>query len=437
MTNPGQDIHALAAELYPICRSITGSGVRKTLSRLEKLIPLTRHEIPSGTSVLDWTVPKEWNVREAYIQDLQGKRLIDFQNCNLHVLNYSMPVRKRMTRAELASHVYTLPDQPDLIPYRTSYYSPNWGFCLSQKQWDAIPEGEYQVCIESSLEDGAMTLAECVVQGRTDEEVLISSHICHPALANDNLSGVCVATYLAKSLLASPPLRYTYRFLFVPGTIGSITWLSLNRHLLGRIRHGLVLSCIGDAGHFNYKKSRQGNAEIDRAMIHLLQRSGEPYGLHEFTPYGYDERQYCSPGFNLPVGCMMRSVHGTFPEYHTSADNPGFLKPESLAGSLRFLESVVELLDNNLTYVNQAPYGEPQLGKRGLYRATGGNGIADANMAKLWILNLSDGYHSLLDIAGRSNIPFPLLAESARELECAGLLRTASSEHSLVFRTAS
>jgi len=282
-------------------------------------------------------------------------------------------------------------------------------------------DGDYEVCIDSSLEDGHLTYGECYLPGGSTDEVLISCHVCHPSLANDNLSGLTVATALAE-LLSGRDLRYSYRFLFIPGTIGAIAWLAQNRESAGRIRHGLVLTCIGDAGGFHYKKSRRGNAEIDQAVVHVLRHYGESSEILEFSPYGYDERQYCSAGFNLPVGCLMRSVWGTFPEYHTSADNLEFIQPSQLAGSLRVGAAVVDVLEENRRYRNLSPYCEPQLGKRGLYRAAGGEAIGMEINARLWVLNLSDGEHSLLDIAERSGLPFTAISDAAELLRQSGLL---------------
>jgi aminopeptidase-like protein len=417
----GNELHRFAAELFPICRSITGEGIRRTLALIQSRIPLEISEVPTGTSVFDWTVPKEWNIRDAYIKDGRGKKVVNFQLSNLHLLNYSVPVRAKMALGELKPHLFTVPEHPDWIPYRTSYYQENWGFCMTHNQMLGLNEGEYEVCIDSTLEPGHLTYGELYLPGRSSDEVLISCHACHPSLANDNLSGLTVATVLAH-LLSEKKRRYSYRFLFIPGTIGAITWLARNRERAARIRHGLVLTGIGDAGGFHYKKSRRGNAEIDRAIAHVLRHNGEPYELLEFSPYGYDERQYCSPGFNLPVGCLMRSVWGTFPEYHTSADNLDFIKPESLAGSLRVCAAVVDVLENNFRYCNQNPYCEPQLGKRNLYRSTGGESIATEINARLWVLNFSDGEHSLLDIAERSGLPFSAISDAADGLCESGLL---------------
>jgi aminopeptidase-like protein len=417
----GNELHSFAAELFPICRSITGEGTRRTLALIQSRIPLEISEVPTGASVFDWTVPKEWNIRDAYIKDGRGQKVVDFQQSNLHVLNYSVPVRAKMSLGELKPHLFTVPEHPDWIPYRTSYYQENWGFCMTHNQMLGLNDGEYEVCIDSTLEPGCLTYGEFYLPGRSSEEVLVSCHACHPSLANDNLSGLTVATALAR-LLSEKELRYSYRFLFIPGTIGAVTWLAHNRERAKRISHGLVLTAIGDAGGFHYKKSRRGDAEIDRAIAHVLRHNGEPYELLEFSPYGYDERQYCSPGFNLPVGCLMRSVWGTFPEYHTSADNLDFIKPESLAGSLRVCAAVVDVLENNFRYCNQNPYCEPQLGKRNLYRSTGGESIGSEINARLWVLNFSDGEHSLLDIAERSRLPFSVISEAAEVLCESGLL---------------
>ena len=423
----GEELHRFARELYPICRSITGDGLRRTLERIQNRIPLQLSEVPTGTPVFDWTVPKEWNIRDAFIKSADGKRVVDFHQCNLHVMNYSVPVHATMTLSELKTHLFTTPEKPDWIPYRTSYYKEDWGFCLSHNQVLALKDGEYEVCIDSTLKEGHLTLGECYLPGRSTKEVLISCHACHPSLANDNLSGLAVATYLAQ-FLAGRNLHYSYRFLFIPGTIGAITWLARNQETAQRIRHGLVLTCIGDKGHFHYKRSRRGNAEIDRAVTHVLTHHTESPEFLEFSPYGYDERQYCSPGFNLPVGCLMRSVWGTFPEYHTSADNLEFIHPAQLAESLQVCAAVLDVLEGNCRYRNLSPHCEPQLGKRGLYRPTGGGTIEEELNARLWVLNLSDGEHSLLDIAERSHLAFPMIRDAADLLAESGLLEVASEQ---------
>lgn len=417
----GARLHQFAAELYPICRSITGDGIRQTLAAIQRRIRLEIFEVPSGTEVFDWTVPKEWNIRDAYIKDADGRKVVDFRDSSLHVMSYSSPIHAILPLESIRPHLHTIPEHPDWIPYRTSYYQEDWGFCLAHSQLLALADGDYEVCIDSSLEDGHLTYGECYLPGRSAEEVLISCHVCHPSLANDNLSGLTVATALAESL-AGQDLRYSYRFLFIPGTIGAIAWLAQNREQAAKVRHGLVLTCIGDGGGFHYKKSRRGNAEIDRAVACALRDCGEHFEILDFSPYGYDERQYCSPGFNLPVGCLMRSVWGTFPEYHTSADNLDFIQPVSLANSLRVCTAVVNILEKNERYLNQNPCCEPQLGKRNLYQSTGGEPIGQQIHARLWTLNLSDGEHSLLDIAERSGLPFETIAGAAEVLSQSGLM---------------
>lgn len=419
----GKAMHEFMSELYPMCRSITGEGVRETLRMLQRRTSVEIHEVPSGTQVFDWTVPMEWNVVDAYIKNSAGERVVDFNASNLHVMSYSTPVKKRMMLDELRPHLFTLPDHPERIPYRTSYYKDSWGFCLSQQQLSTMSEGEYDVCIDSTLNAGHLTYGECVLKGEGTNEILISSHICHPSLCNDNLSGLVVATFLSQ-ILSGRSLRHSYRFLFIPGTIGSITWLALHETELSNITHGFVLTGIGDAGHFTYKKSRQGDAEIDRVFQHVLQHSQQQYDIIDFFPYGYDERQYCSPGINLPVGCFMRTPHGQYSEYHTSADNLDFVRPQSLAESLTQCLAVLDVIENNKTYLNQNPKCEPQLGRRGLYRAIAGQQERNqSELALLWVLNLSDGVHTLLDIATRSGLRFDLIKAAADALHDAGLLR--------------
>jgi aminopeptidase-like protein len=341
-------------------------------------------------------------------------------------MSYSSPVRATLPLRELKPRLFTIPEHPDWIPYRTSYYKAEWGFCLSHNQMLALADGDYEVCIDSTLEDGHLTYGECYLPGQSSDEVLISCHVCHPSLANDNLSGLAVATYFA-DLLSRQELRYSYRFVFIPGTIGAITWLARNGENVGRIRHGLVLTGIGDKGGFHYKKSRRGDTEIDQAAADVLKHCGEASEVMDFSPYGYDERQYCSPGFNLAVGCLMRSVWGTFPEYHTSADNLDFIQPMQLARSLRVCAGIADVLENNRRYRNLSPYGEPQLGKRNLYRSTGGEAIGSEMNARLWVLNFSDGEHTLLDIAERSGLPFSQINDAA-ELLCQGGLLSAIAE---------
>jgi aminopeptidase-like protein len=421
----GAWMHRVIAELYPICRSITGDGFRATLQRIAKHIPLAVHEVPSGTQVYDWTVPREWNISDAWVKNAHGEKVIDFKKSNLHIVNYSVPIHRKMRLAELKGHLHSLPDQPDWIPYRTSYYQENWGFCLPHRQLQNLEDGEYEVCIASRLENGSLTYGECFIPGKRTDEVLLSCHACHPSLCNDNLSGIALLTYLAR-LLTDASLEYSYRFLFIPGTIGSITWLARNEDKATRIRHGLVVACVGDPGKFHYKRSRRGDAEIDRAVLEVLRHRPEGFEAIDFSPYGYDERQYCSPGFNLAVGSLTRTPHGRFPQYHTSADNLDLVRPEALAGSLTAYLSVLEILETNKRYMNLNPKCEPQLGRRGLYRALGGLAEAgERELAMLWVLNLSDGANSLLDIARRAALPFELIQQAAEALMAHGLLAEA------------
>jgi aminopeptidase-like protein len=411
----GEEIYALVSRLYPICRSITGNGVRESFAILSEHIPLQVREVATGTKVFDWTVPREWNIKDAWIKNERGEKIVDFKKCNLHVLSYSVPVHAKLSLGELKQHIFALPEHPDRIPYRTSYYKENWAFCMTHRQLTQLRDGQYEVCIDSSLEEGHLTYGELFVQGKTADEVLISCHTCHPSLVNDNLSGVALATFLARSILSGEP-RYSYRFLFIPGTIGSITWLALNESKVRNIEHGLVLAGVGDAGKFHYKKSRRGDAEIDRAAVHVLKSFGD-FGVEEFSPYGYDERQFCSPGFDLAVGCLTRTPHGQYSEYHTSADDLNFVRPEYLGESFERCIAIVNLLESNRVYKNLNPKCEPQLGRRGLYQMIGGHeGGKRKELALLWVLNQSDGEHSLLDIAERSGLPFELINEAADAL---------------------
>lgn len=418
----GHAIYRLAARIFPICRSITGDGVRQTLHCLRELVDIELHEVPSGTQVLDWTVPREWRLRDAFIADAAGNRIVDLARSNLHVMSYSTAVDAVMPLAALKEHVFTLPEQPDLVPYRTSYYAEQWGFCMSHRQLAGLRDGHYRAMIDAELVQGSLTYGEHVVRGASEEEVLLSTHICHPSLANDNCSGLALLAHLARQM-SRRRTRYTYRFLFVPGTIGAIAWLARNEERTRRIRHGLVVSCVGDGAGPVYKRSRRGDATIDRVMAHLLKDAGPAARMVDYSPYGYDERQYCSPGFDLPVGLFQRGQFGMFPEYHTSADNLDFIRPHHLAESFALIDAAIDMLERDRRLINLFPKGEPQLGRRGLYDAVGGGKEAPAmRMAFLWLLNLADGQHTLLDIAERSQIGFGLLAAAAGLLEQHGLL---------------
>lgn len=426
----GHSLYAMMDELYPLCRSISGAGLRETLRRIRQRIPVAIHEIPTGTQVLDWEIPQEWAIQGGRIETLDGAVLVDFHVHNLHVVNYSAPVDAIVTRAELSRHIHTLPEQPDLIPYRTGYYRDDWGFCLSHRQWRSMQEERYRVVIDSTLAPGSVSYGELLIPGQTADEVLVVAHCCHPSLANDNLSGIAIATALADSILQRQERRLSYRFLFIPGTIGSIAWLSRNEAAATRIRHGLILSCLGDSGKFHYKQSRRGNALVDRAAAHALKHSGSAFEILPFSPYGYDERQFCSPAYNLPVGCFMRSPHGSFAEYHTSADNMDFVSPAALEESFHVLDHLLAGLDADTVYRRIDGRGEPQLGRRGLYRALSGQKEAGgaAQMALLWVLNLADGAHSLWDMAERADMPFAAILAAAALAREAGLIEDTADD---------
>ena len=412
----------LMRALYPLCRSITGNGVRRTLDLVEEWIPLARSEVPTGTKVFDWEIPDEWNIRDAYVADQHGKRLVDFREHSLHVMSYSAPVRRSMSLEELRPHLYSLPERPDWIPYRTTYYRQHWGFCLRHRDLERLGPGPFEVVIDSSLAPGSLTYAECVVPGRTQGEAFIYTHTCHPSLANENLTGIAVAAALAREMRRGKRPRLTWRFVFGPATIGSLTWLSRNEEGLGRVRAGVVIGLLGDAGPLTYKRSRRGDCATDRAASHVL-RAVPGSRIVDFAPYGYDERQFCSPGIDLPVGRLTRSPNGEYPEYHSSADNLDIVQPDALAESLRTLARLVGLLDENRRLLNLSPKGEPRLGKRGLYGSVGGVPPGDFEQALLWVLSYSDGAHDLLSIAERSRLGFARMAQAAAALEQAGLAR--------------
>jgi aminopeptidase-like protein len=416
----GKRMTALMTELFPLCRSITGDGVRETLRTIAERIPLELREVPSGTSVLDWTVPDEWNIRDAYVARSGGDRVVDFKLSNLHVVGYSEPVRAVMPLDELRPRLHTHTAQADWVPYRTSYYSRTWGFCLAQSKLDELEDGQYEVVVDSTLEPGSLTYGEYVLPGESDDEVLLTTHVCHPSLANDNLSGVALLTELAETL-SSSPRRLTYRILFIPGTIGSITWLAQNESRLDAIVAGLVVACVGDAAPLSYKRSRRGDALIDRAAGHVLSHMEGARAL-DFVPWGWDERQFNSPGFDLPVGSLCRSREGDFAEYHSSADDLGFVRQEQLEDALRRVLEILDVLETDTRYVNLAPRGEPQLGKRGLYPTVGGAAVEEEQLAMLWVLNQSDGGSSLLDVAERSGLTFATVRDAAHRLRDAGLL---------------
>ena len=445
----GKNMHELMIELFPICRSITGNGVRQSLQILQNHISLDISEIPSGTKVFDWTIPREWNINDAYIKNSKGEKIIDFKKSNLHVLNYSTPIRTKLSLQELLPHLHSLPDQPNVIPYRTSYYKENWGFCITHNQLINLQDDEYEVVIDSTLENGSLTYAEFFIQGESNDEVLFSCYTCHPSMCNDNLSGVVLFTFLAKHL-KNLSLKYSYRFLFIPETIGAITWLSQNESNVKKIKHGLVAYCVGDPGNSSYKKSRQGNAEIDQIVMEVLKDTGEEHKVVDFFPTGSDERQFCSPGFNLPVGALVRTFAPEFSEYHTSADNTEFVKAQYLGDTLSKYVKVIAKLEENFgkfkpndkeklgksikekndrIFLNLNPKCEPQLGKRKLYHdigsqipSQGGKKIIN-QFALLWVLNYSDGFHYLSDIVKLSGYDLIDIENSADALVKSHLLK--------------
>jgi aminopeptidase-like protein len=421
-TETGMRMHALAERLYPLCRSITGEGLRESLRIIAEKIPIELKAIPSGTLVFDWKVPQEWRVNEAWIRDPHGHEVVNFLDHNLHLVGYSRPIKRRIQLDELLPHLHGNPGMPDAIPYRTGYHHDDWGFCLRQNDIDKLSDGEYEVCVDTELFDGELNYGELLIPGHGNEEVLISCHCCHPSMANDNLSGMVVATELA-SLLQGKALKNSFRFLFLPGTIGSIAWLANNESLMPRITCGLVLACVGDSGPLNYKRSRQKNSLVDRAVESVFRDSCPDASIRDFMPYGYDERQYGSPGINLAVGCLTRSPYGSFPEYHTSADDLSFITPHALLDSLEKLEKIVLTIDQNSRCLNLKPMAEPMLGKYGLYSGIGGtrNGKFD-ELALLWVLSLSDGSHDLLSISEASGINFDIIREAAMRLTEVGLL---------------
>ena len=420
-TETGKELFQLAAKLYPICRSITGEGVRRSLAIIREQLPLVVEEVPTGRAAYDWEVPLEWNIEDAAVFSPDGERVIDFQEHNLHVVSYSEPVAVTLTLEELDQSLHSLPDHPEWIPYRTSYYRRAWGFCLRHDTRRALRSGSYKVEIKSSLAPGSLTYGELSVPGRDRHEILFFTHVCHPSLANDNAAGMAVTTALARWVV-SKPRRFSYRFVFAPGTIGSLCWLKANERSLGRIRAGLVLALLGDSGSLTYKMSRDGQAWTDSIATYAVSQIDEASRVVPFSPYGYDERQLCSPGFNLPIGRLTRSANDGYPQYHSSADDLGLIKPECLEESLAACQLFVDLLEEDERYLNRSPKGEPRLGKRGLYGAVGGVTPAERENAMLWVLNQSDGSKSLLDIACRSGVPFGIIREAASALEATGLL---------------
>jgi len=420
--NLGVEMHRWIANLFPYHRSQTGAGVRQTLADLQAVLPVQIHEVPTGTQVFDWQVPPEWQIRDAYIADSAGKQIVNLRNSNLAVMSGSQPIQTNLSSQELRENLHTLPADanPDWVPYRTAFFREAWGFCVSRNQLARLtrdPSERFDVVIDSEFVDGSLTYGEATFVGKSDKTILIYAHCCHPSLANDNLSGMVVAAFLGQQLaerIARGDIpKKTYKIVFAPATIGAITWLAENQKSLSNIESGLILSLLGDEGSFTFKQSRC-ESTVNRAVAWATKHHPNKCEIRPFTPFGYDERQFCSPGINLPMGCLMRTPNGEFPEYHTSADNLDFVSPEELAESLHFVTEILTILEENETLINQHPFCEPQLGDRGLYRAFGQHDDRGRfQEAVMWVLNLADGNHDLLAIAERGNLPMSLICEAA------------------------
>lgn len=416
-----RDLERYFDRLWPLLRSITGEGVRRTHDILGELVPLQRHEIPSGSQALDWTVPDEWRVREAYLIGPDGSRVLDVSDNNLHLLNYSAPFSGVVSRAELDEHLFSLPDQPDAIPYRTSYYRRRWGFCLSHRQREALPDGEYRVVIDTEHFAGSLTLSESVLPGETDEEVLFTTYTCHPSLALNELSGPLLTAFLYRRIAAWPRRRLTYRFAFVPETIGSICYLAMRgEHLKRKLVAGYIVTCVGDDGDYRFKSSRRGDSIADRAARHAL--LGLPHSIVEFGPSGSDERQYCSIGFDLPVASITRTAYGQYPGYHNSGDDKSLMDFAAMTRTLDLYEGVARTVDLNERVRNRVTHGEPQMSKYGeLYPTVSQGHPGDRAMALKWLIHFADGTNDLLAIAERSGLAIELLADVASRLVEIGL----------------
>lgn len=424
-TTEGKEIYAIANRLFPICRSITGTGVRDTLNILKEYYPeMSLYEVPSGTQVFDWTVPKEWNITDAYIEDSTGKHIIDFKNNNLHVMGYSIPVDATVPLDELKQYIYTEPSQPDVIPYVTSYYKERFGFCMSENQKSSLKEDTYHMVIKSSFTEGSLTYGEIIIPGKTDKEIFLSTYICHPSMANNECSGPALAIYLANWIKSLPQRRYTYRVIFIPETIGSITYLSRNyQYMKDHIIAGFNLSCVGDNLDYSIIESRYADTLADRALKNILHYHCKKYSTYSYLQRGSDERQYNAPGIDLPVVAFCRSKYGTYPEYHTSADNMDYVSPEGFQGSYDVMTQVISALEYNFHYQINV-LCEPQLGKRGLYPTISKKGSYDAVYGLTNFIAYADGKNDLISISDRIGYPVHMLIEIIHQLNENGLLKT-------------
>ena len=412
--------------LWPICRSITGNGLRNSFKILQEIIPFELIEVPTNTSVLDWKVPKEWNINDAYIITPQGNKICEFKVNNLHLINYSMPVNMSLTFEELLPYLHTLPNKPNAIPYLTSYYKETWGFCLTHNEFLQLPkEGNYQVVIDSSLQDGALTYGQYILKGSSEEEILFSSYLCHPSMANNELSGPLAMAFLYQELSKMENRYYTYRFVLAPETIGIVAFLAQHgEKLKSKIKAGYVLTCCGDAGSITYQLSKRTDTIADHMMQHFLKTKYTNFSVRDFRVGGSDERQYCSPGFNFPVGTIMRTPYKIYPEYHTSLDNKSILDFSALNEIIMLLVDVCKGMEMNMPIEPGHLYGEPMLGKRNLYPEKGGAGIMSEDlMLLLSMITMSEIQHTPLEIANRLDANILDLEKSLRIALREGLVK--------------
>jgi aminopeptidase-like protein len=420
-----EEIESYFDRLWPICRSITGNGLRQSLKIIQELVPLELHEVPTGTNVFDWTIPKEWNITEAYIVTPEGKRIADMHVNNLHIVNYSIPVNAEISFDELKKHLHYIEEMTDSIPYITSYYKETWGFCLSYNEFKKLnDQGIYKVVINSSLTEGSLTYGECVLKGEAEEEILFSTYLCHPSMANNELSGPLVQAFLYKKIAALPKRKYSYRFVFAPETIGVIAFLQkTGMYLKEKLLAGYVLTCCGDSGNFVYKQTKNPDSVTDKISHHVLKHQSIPYEVIPFSVGGSDERQYCSPGFNLPVGSLTRSMYQRYKEYHTSLDNKSFISFEAMKKTILVYFKFIEAFELNGIYTNTMPYCEPQLGKRGLYPSSVAPTDQRAALHRMMhLITWCDGSHDVLTIAEKRKESISEYKEILEKLEAQSVL---------------